>query len=78
VKSRTKLKMLSIVTAAGALAIMGAVTLIEGASDTAGAGSPQIVADTPTGSSAATTPSIPSAVPAVKATKFAGGDWSGM
>jgi hypothetical protein len=25
-----------------------------------------------------TSPAVPSAVPAVKATKFVGGDWSGM
>jgi hypothetical protein len=76
--SRIKsLKMWSIVAAAGALAVMGTVTLVEGASDSTGTG-PQIVADTPTGSTPATTPSVPSAVPAVKATKFVGGDWTGI
>jgi hypothetical protein len=75
--SRIKsLKTWSIVAAGGALAIMGAVTLGQSASDTST--SPQIVADTPTASTPGTTPSVPSAVPAVKATKFAGGDWSGI
>jgi hypothetical protein len=76
--SRIKsLKTWSIVAAGSALAVMGAVTLAESASHASGTGT-QIVADTGTASTPATTPSVPSAVPAVKATKFAGGDWTGI
>jgi hypothetical protein len=70
-------KTLSLVAAAGAIAVMGAVTFTAGHS--AGT-SPQngVMADTPTASAPPSTPSVPSAVPAVKATKFVGGDWTGM
>jgi hypothetical protein len=55
---------------------MGIVTFT--ASNTAGtSGGNSIMADTHTVSAPGSTPPIPSAVPAVKATKFVGGGWRG-
>jgi hypothetical protein len=70
-------KKLSLVAAAGAVAVMGAVTFTAGHSP---GNTPQngVMADTPTASAPPSSPSVPSAVPAVKATKFIGGDWTGM
>lgn len=70
-------KKLSLIAAAGAVAVMGIVTFT--ASNTAGtSGANSVVADTPSVAAPSSSPSVPSAVPAVKATKFAGGDWTGM
>ena len=62
---------------ATALAIMGAVTLQPRLSDAAGGTSTVFVANF-TSTPPATTPAVGSAVPAVKATTFVGGDWPGM
>ncbi|MDT5008590.1 MAG: hypothetical protein QOH57_207 [Mycobacterium sp.] len=70
-------KKLSLVAAAGALAVMGIMTFTAGNSAGTG-GANSVMADTPSVQAPVSTPSVPSAVPAVKATKFAGGDWTGM
>jgi hypothetical protein len=73
------MKKLSLVAAAGAVAVMGVVTFAASSPHDGGSGGSSVMADTPTASGPASTPpSVPSAVPQVKATKFAGGDWTGM
>jgi hypothetical protein len=70
-------KKLSLVAGAGAIAVMGAVTFTAG--HYAGTSPLKgVMADTPSVSAPPSTPTVPSAVPAVKATKFVGGDWTGM
>ena len=69
--------MLSLVAAAGALAVMGTITVAMGSSGNA-ASNTVFVADTTTETTPPATPGVASAAPKVKATTFAGGDWPGM
>jgi hypothetical protein len=70
-------KMLSLVVAAGALAVMGIVTVTMSSPDNAG-GNAVFVADTTTQTTPPAAPVIASAGPKVKPTAFVGGDWPGM
>ena len=71
-------KKLSLAAAAGAVAVMGVVTFAAETHEGTSGGTqrhgrhPDGVGDRIVHSA------VPSAVPAVKATKFAGGDWTGM
>ncbi len=72
----TTVKIAALCAGAGALVIMGAVTLEPWLSDAVGSQFSVFVADTDT--APATTATVASAVPPVKATTFVGGDWPGM
>lgn len=70
------MKTAALCAGAGALAVMGAVTLQPRLSDATGTSTVFVANFSST--AAATTPAVGSAVPAVKATTFVGGDWPGM
>lgn len=67
-------KMIALCAGAGALVTMATVSLQPQLSDS---GRPSVVVAN-SSSAPATTPTVPSAAPPVKATTFVGGDWPGM
>jgi hypothetical protein len=69
-------KMVWLWAAGGALVTMGVLAGASSATDVIGVHPVSLIADTPM--SPATTPSVASAAPTVKATSFVGGDWPGM
>ena len=69
------LKVLSLIAAAGAVATMGIATVKPSHGSN---GNAVVIVGTGSTQTPATTPTVPSAVPTVKATKFVGGDWNGI
>ena len=70
-------KKVSVVVAAGAVAVMGVVTIAMSSSAGSG-GNSSVVADTSVETTPPSAPAVPSAKPLLKSTPFKGGDWPGM
>lgn len=74
---RRRLKMVSAAATVGAFAVMGVVTFAESSPGGIGLKSAPLIAGTES-TTPSNAPTVASAVPAVKATSYIGGDWPGM
>ncbi|HEY7054424.1 MAG TPA: hypothetical protein VH496_20145 [Mycobacterium sp.] len=71
-------RLLLLLTTAGAVAVMGALTLSSNPGDShRTGGGVAVIADTETQSTPPPKPAIPSAAPTMKSSPWKGGDWPG-